>query len=183
MGIEDRFAAFFHDYYDPIYAYARRRVRAEPAADVSAETFMAAWRRFADCPDEPLPWLYGIARRVLANQLRRDDRFEQLGLRLRLAVLAGVPVAVPDPADVVADRDMVRAALARLPARDQELLMLVAWEGLDRAEVAEVVGASKGTTAVRLHRARRRLERVLASGAVESPEHHPAPTAHTSSEA
>lgn len=53
----DRFAVVFHDHYDQVHAYARRRVSAESSADVAAETFLVAWRRFSSCPAEPLPWL------------------------------------------------------------------------------------------------------------------------------
>jgi RNA polymerase sigma-70 factor (ECF subfamily) len=54
-------------------------------------------------------------------------------------------------------------ALAQLPDRDRELLMLVAWEGLEPAQLARVLGVSRGTANVRLHRARRRLAAALAA--------------------
>jgi RNA polymerase sigma-70 factor (ECF subfamily) len=53
-------------------------------------------------------------------------------------------------------------ALASLPEPDRELLMLVAWEGLETREIAQLLGARPGTVVVRLHRARRRLAAALA---------------------
>jgi RNA polymerase sigma-70 factor, ECF subfamily len=67
-----------------------------------------------------------------------------------------------ETADVVADRMTLRDALARLPERDREVILLVAWEGLDRSAVARVLGCSRPNVALRLFRARRRLEAALA---------------------
>jgi len=71
-------------------------------------------------------------------------------------------LSAPDVADEVAERTAVLAALAALPAADMELLTLVAWHGLKPAEAARVVGCSTAAYFVRLHRARRRLERAMA---------------------
>jgi DNA-directed RNA polymerase specialized sigma24 family protein len=62
-GIEARFTEVFGVCYQPVLAYARRRVGADLAQDVVAEAFMAAWRNFAELPPEPLPWLYRAALR------------------------------------------------------------------------------------------------------------------------
>jgi len=59
------------------------------------------------------------------------------------------------------DRDEVLAAFAALRERDREALRLVAWDGLDAAEAAEILGVTRLAVAVRLHRARRRLENAL----------------------
>jgi RNA polymerase sigma-70 factor (ECF subfamily) len=55
----------------------------------------------------------------------------------------------------------VLAALATLPANDQEALRLTEWEELDQATAARVAGCSTTAFKVRLHRARRRLARAL----------------------
>lgn len=139
-------------------AYARRRTTREAADDVVAEVFLVAWRRADEVPERPLPWLLGVARRVLANQRRGEHRGDALRDRIRGEQLAGVRSPpgddVPSPA--------VRA-LWSLGASDQELLMLIAWDGLSRAEAAEALGISVGTLAVRLHRARRRLTKARAA--------------------
>jgi RNA polymerase sigma-70 factor, ECF subfamily len=60
----------------------------------------------------------------------------------------------------------VRLALADLPERDREALMLVAWHGLSGARAARAAGCTRAAFGVRLHRARRRL--VARLGAAEA---------------
>jgi RNA polymerase sigma-70 factor (ECF subfamily) len=156
-----RFEALFDAHYASILAYAVRRVDAAVAEDVAAETFLVAWRRLDRVPADPLPWLYGVARKAIANQRRGIRRRGNLIARLK----QDAPHAVTqwDIADRVAERAGVLAALARLGERDREALRLVAWEGLDNARAARAAGCSTAAFAVRLHRARRRLVKELAS--------------------
>ncbi|MBO2451223.1 sigma-70 family RNA polymerase sigma factor [Actinomadura barringtoniae] len=157
----DRFSELYAACYPDVLRFAARRTDADQARDVAAETFLIAWRRFADVPGEAerLPWLYGVARNVPANQLRGERRRERLGAQIRSARRE---TPAPDHAGGVAASLDVRAALDRLSDRDREVLQLVAWEGLDVAAAAMVVGCSPRTLAVRLHRARKRLEKALA---------------------
>jgi RNA polymerase sigma-70 factor (ECF subfamily) len=74
-----------------------------------------------------------------------------------------------DFAESLGDRDEVLAAFASLGERDREVLRLVAWDGLVAAEAADVLGVTRLAFAVRLHRARRRLQRALESGAPPAP--------------
>jgi DNA-directed RNA polymerase specialized sigma24 family protein len=142
--------ALWHEWHRHVLAYALRRADPATAEDVVAETFAIAWRRLAEMPDRPLPWLLGVARRVLANHRR--------GERRRRALVDRLPVpAAPEGAP--AGRAL--GALASLRERDREVLLLHAWEGLDHAEAGTVMGCSAATFAVRLHRARRRFEREL----------------------
>lgn len=159
----DRFRSIYDAAYDDVWAYCRRRAPAAAAEDAVAETFTVAWRRLDDVPPPPgaRPWLFGVARRVLANQRRGDQRRQRLHLRLvhdsSRRVAAG--------ADQEAGLSAVMEALGTLSDDDQELLRLVAWEGLANAEVAVVLACSPGNVAVRLHRARKRLDKALrASG-------------------
>ena len=133
-------------------AYALRRTERATAEDVVAETFVIAWRRLDEVPDPPLPWLLGVARRVLANQRRGERRRDALLDRLRRE-------PAPQPAPVEDGRAL--AALAALGERDREALLLHAWEGLDHAGAGTVMGCSAAAFAVRLHRARRRLAKEL----------------------
>jgi RNA polymerase sigma-70 factor, ECF subfamily len=144
----------FRDCHTAVHRYAARRVPADSVQDVVSETFLVAWRRFGQLRGEPLPWLLGIARRTAANQRRAGQRRQALVQRL-----TAEPSAAGDP--VVAHQGLL-LALAALPERDREALMLVAWDGLDNNAAAAVMGCSKTTFAVRLHRARRRLARELA---------------------
>jgi len=162
---EQRFRRIYADNFEPLLAYALRRVeQAEDAADVVAETFLVAWRREWEMPPdaEVRLWLYGVARRVLANHRRGGVRRERLGekLRQRLRGVTGV-----DPADEVPVRLTVRAALARLSELDREVLMLTFWEGLEPREAAAVLDVSAATVRTRLSRARARLRDLLGNDA------------------
>jgi RNA polymerase sigma factor (sigma-70 family) len=156
----DRFERLFRDSYPLVRAYALRRAAPDAAQDVVAETFLVAWRRLEQVPADALPWLYGTARRVLANQRRAAARGVALEQRLSHAVAVGWS---PDVGDSVADAELLRLALAGLSDRSREALMLVAWEGLDGARAARAAGCSKTAFAVRLHRARSQLAGELAS--------------------
>jgi RNA polymerase sigma-70 factor, ECF subfamily len=160
----ERFERLFREHHAAVRAYALRRAPRDMAGDVVAETFLVAWRRLDDVPDDPLPWLYGVARRVLANARRSADR--GVALERRLAA-AAAPAALVDPGESVGEAEIVRAALARLSERDRETLMLVAWEGLSSGRAARAAGCTRAAFAVRLHRARARLAAQLES--LESP--------------
>jgi RNA polymerase sigma factor (sigma-70 family) len=147
------FEELFRQNYAAVRGYALRRTSPEAAQDAVAETFLVAWRRLDDVPEDALPWLFGVARRVLANQRRASGRGEALQQRLAGAG-AGRPAS---PEESVTESDVVRAALARLSERDREALMLVAWHGLSRKRAARAAGCTRTAFDVRLHRARRRL--------------------------
>jgi RNA polymerase sigma-70 factor (ECF subfamily) len=157
----DRFRRLFAATERDLLAYAVRRVeRAEDAADVVAETFLVAWRRLDDVPrgDEARLWLYGVARRQLANQRRGQLRRSRLADRLRAELPAAIAGALgPEDHRVAA----VRAALARLEEEDREILRLTSWEGLTPAEIASVLGVPGVTVRSRLHRARKRMRAEL----------------------
>ena len=151
---EDRFEELFREHYGAVRGYALRRVPGDLAQDAVAETFLVAWRRLDDVPADPLPWLYGVARRVLANQRRSADRGS--ALERKLAGTAANAVA-GDPSERAGEGEVLRTALARLSERDREALMLVAWHELSGARAARAAGCTRAAFAVRLHRARGRL--------------------------
>ena len=153
-----RFTRAYDEHYDHVYAYAASRVGRQLAEEVASETFLVAWRRIAELPDPAVAYLIGIARNVIRSQYRRAASDETL--RAELRPWAGAPVT-PDIADGVTERSAVLHALARLSAADREVLTLVGWYGLSSAQAAEVLGCSPASYWVRLHRARRRLERAL----------------------
>src|SRR5690348_5664901 len=78
------FRSLYQAHYQAIAAYARRRVAPSEAEDVVADTFLVAWRRFDDAPsgDQTLPWLYGVARKVISQRLRTTRRRDRLVARL-----------------------------------------------------------------------------------------------------
>jgi len=164
MERRERFERLYGAHAGIVRRFARRRADAAEADDVVAEVFLAAWRRLDEVPADPVPWLLGMARGVLSNRRRGEDRHAALIARLMSEQLANA-----SPRDSELDLGLVRA-LGSLSATDQELLLLVAWERLSSLQVAEVLGLRRGTVAVRLHRARRRLERALANEQQSTPD-------------
>jgi RNA polymerase sigma-70 factor, ECF subfamily len=152
-----QFERVFEDCYDAVYRYAARRVPAGAVQDVVSETFLTAWRRRAEVSElEPLPWLLATARRAAANHRRGSARRDALQQRL------SAERPPPQELDVGGEDPRLALALAALAERDREALMLVAWDGLEHRVAATVMGCSTGAFTVRVHRARRKLERALA---------------------
>ena len=157
-----RFEAIYAAYHGPVLGYALRRTGSpDDAADVIAETFLTAWRRLDEMPSgtQARLWLYGVARRVLANHHRGERRRSALADRLR-----GELAAACLPPDYSGELARIAAAFGRLPERQRELLALNAWEGLDYGQIAVVLGCSRNAVRVRLHRARSRFATELAAG-------------------
>ena len=155
-----RFEAVFEAHHRRVLAYALRRTDSPAdAEDVVAETFAVGWRRVEDLPelDRALTWLLAVARRVAANQRRGARRRGGLFARLRAQPVAQPAADLNTPA---------LDALSRLRRDDQELLRLLAWDGLSQAEAGEVLGISANAVAIRLHRARKHFAAELA--AIES---------------
>jgi RNA polymerase sigma-70 factor (ECF subfamily) len=162
VGVTDDCAQRFSELYGALYgrvrAYAARRVGADAADEVTAETFTIAWRRFEAIPAEPLPWLYGVARNVVARHWSSEAR--RAATRDALERERAVGAEAPD-----GDDEALWEAWQRLGEADREVLALIAWEELSVAEASRVLGCSAPAFSVRLHRARRRLERLLAQPA------------------
>ncbi|MET7419532.1 sigma-70 family RNA polymerase sigma factor [Dactylosporangium sp. NPDC005555] len=149
------FRAVYARHYADVVRYGLRRLDGTAAAEeLAQEVFLVAWRRRWDVPSQALPWLYGVARRLLANHWRAQRAAPPPG------ELREHPAA--DRHDGVTDLLDVRAALIRLSDDDQEILRLVAWEQLAVGEAALVLGCGVTAAKVRLHRARRRLAELLA---------------------
>ena len=156
LSAADRFSALFERYNGDVAAYARRRAPAAVVEDVVAETFLVAWRSLDRLRGDPLPWLYGVAWRVLANERRGRRRRSALSERLAGDRAIGEPaVLAPEVSDAV------RTALLGLGEREREAVLLVAWEGLAPKQAARAAGCSSATFRGRLHRARRHLQSVL----------------------
>lgn len=160
----DRFERLFRSHHAAVVAYVRRRAPRDAVEDIVGETFLVAWRRLDRIPDQGLPWLLAVARNVLATQRRGALRRRALTLRLESASAEPwVPPAVGAGASGTVDLldDRLSAALTKLPPKDREALTLIAWDGLQPQEAGHVLGESSGAFRVRLHRARRRLRRLL----------------------
>jgi len=149
------FDEIFDRHAAQVRSYARRRIGDAAADDVVTETFLIAWRKLDRMPEAPLPWLLGIARRVLSNEQRAALRRSRLSERIAFHA----PRASSDAP--TAPDDGILAALAGLSEPDRELVLLICWEGLSSREAAMVVGCSPIAARVRLHRARARLAKAL----------------------
>jgi len=152
------FTGIYEAHHAALVRYGLRRLGDQEAAiDLAQEVFVIAWRRRGEVPESSLPWLYGVARRLLANQWRA-----------RRAAPAWVPGTEADEAslsngesDTVAALVDLRFALAQLTEADRDVLLLVAWEGLSIVELAVALNCSRTAAKVRLHRARRRLRAAM----------------------
>jgi RNA polymerase sigma-70 factor (ECF subfamily) len=158
------FRRLFDDAYRPLLAYALRRGASHAdAEEVVAEALLVAWRRRAELPSGPdaLPWLYAVARRVLANRRRAAARAQRFRRALRIG--SSLPSGrEPEPSlERGEEVRAVLAALRRLPEPDQEVLRLAVWEGLSHRQIALSLGCSENAAALRLHRARQRLREEL----------------------
>ncbi|GLW09470.1 hypothetical protein Misp01_45990 [Microtetraspora sp. NBRC 13810] len=155
-----RFEAVYRRTYEQILGYAVRRCASpEDAADIVAETYVIAWRRMAELPpgEAGRLWLYGVARRVLANHRRGERRRATRHAELT-AETEHLYAAAPAHRG---EHDGVREAMDLLSDDDRELLALSVWEELDPGEIAEVLGCSRNAARIRLHRARKRFARAL----------------------
>jgi RNA polymerase sigma-70 factor (ECF subfamily) len=127
---------------------------------LASETFLVAWMRLDEAPDAVVAWLLGIARNLVRERRRADGRQAELAASLDLTTRA-IDLMTDDVAEQVVERAAALRALAALSDADRETLTLVAWQGLPPPEAARVVGCSQAAFWVRLHRARRRLERAI----------------------
>jgi RNA polymerase sigma factor (sigma-70 family) len=156
-GRRERFGEFFSANHDAVLGYLLRRTgSSHDAADLLADTFLIAWRRLDEVPagDQTRPWLYGVARRVLANHRRGEGRRHALTDRLCSELAESAPLE-PAPDSTAAK------VFHELPEQDRELLSLVAWEELDTAQIATTLGCSRNAVRIRLHRARKRFTKLL----------------------
>lgn len=161
------FEALYAATFNHILGYALRRCDCpEDAADVVAETFAITWRRMDTVPagDQARLWLYGVARKVLANHRRGMARRQGLSI----ALAAEVADLYEPSAEDSAEPSTISRIFRGLPEDDRELLSLVVWEGLDHGQIAKVLGCSRNAVRIRLHRARKRLARQLAMAGVSA---------------
>lgn len=150
------FEMLFRSHYRAVFAYTARRLPADAANDVAADTFIVAWRRFHEVPVEGLPWLIAVARNLVRNEARAERRRQTLHERI-----ASQPVRLIVDDDPPIRSDEVFVAYCSLTESDQELLALTAWEELTPAQIARVLGRSPVSVRVALHRAKSRLRSAL----------------------
>jgi RNA polymerase sigma-70 factor (ECF subfamily) len=166
MADPERFAILVRRHAPAIGRYVTRRVGTEAAEDVVAETFLVAFRQrasYADDGRDSLPWLYGIATRLVHRHWRSEAS------QLRLLARTGTdPVTEPftERVDAAVSANSAKArlagALARLPASQRDALLLLVWAELSYDQIAAATGVPMGTVQSRISRARQRLRKQLA---------------------
>jgi len=160
MSADDAgFRALFDDHFADLWRFARRRVgSAADADDVVAETFAVAWRRRAELPDgrHTRLWLFGVARYVLANQQRAETRRRRLRARLVSGRVDGT-LAGPEPGT------NLYPAFRALSGSERDVLIMRCWDGLAVHEIATLLGCTPNAVSLRLHKARRHLDQLLAA--------------------
>lgn len=149
----EEFRATWEQEAPRLLVFARRHVGATDAADIVADTFTIAWRRWAEVPTPPTAWLFGTARHVIRNHVRSQRRRSALDQRLLLlSEVAATDHAVP------LERAVALARLAELSEEQREALLLVSWDGLTTEEAATALGIRPATFRKRLQRARAALD-------------------------
>lgn len=168
-GDAQSYALFFRRHVDSVTRYAMRRCNGpEDVADLVGECFLVALQaasRYRPETDTALPWLFGIARRLVARQRRRTASRRRL-----LAKTSNVfPRFSESEADAVAraidasrQAPALERALARLSSSEREVLLLVAFDGVSPSEAAIALGITPNAARLRLSRARKTVKDALA---------------------
>jgi RNA polymerase sigma-70 factor, ECF subfamily len=155
------FEALYRAARDDVYAYVATLLRDRSAAeDVTAAAFERAYRKqrtYKASRGSERAWLFGIARNAALDELRRRKRAAALA-----AEPADVEAAPPeDAAETAVRRAAVRVALARIDARERELIALKFHAGLDNSEIAAVLRVSVSNAGTQLHRAMTKLREAV----------------------
>lgn len=161
----DCFAEIFERHVDEIGRYAHARLGADLAEDVTAETFLAAFRRrdhYDLARGDSRPWLYGIAIRQIGKHRRAEHRCRQALARLPAEhVSADFGERLAERVDAEQFWSRLVAVLSGLPQADREVLLLVAWADLTYEEAAQALGITVSAVRSRLHRARVRTRKAF----------------------
>lgn len=166
MGVpsaDARFSALFEEYYPHMRDYCLRRLSIEDTNDALGDIFLVAWRKIDKVPagEEARPWLYAVARNVVANRARTRRRAARLQNRLNNTAVEGQE----PPIDRVIvrrseDQELIEA-VSRLGTDDREILRLKMWDELSHAEIGTVLGITTHAVDMRASRAIKRLARLL----------------------
>jgi RNA polymerase sigma-70 factor (ECF subfamily) len=159
-------AAFaqLYDFYLPrIYGFIYRRIQDRCVAeDLTSMTFQRALEnvRRPDFRNECFGgWLYRVASNAVVDHVRRDRRFVALGNSDGEEEPADLAI---DALAAALDRDQLRRALLSLSSAHREVLVLRFYDDMDTLEMCAILGCSRETLAVRLHRALRALRMAIA---------------------
>ena len=153
---EQEFNEIFRASLGEVSRFISRRVPEADVEDLAADLFALAWQKRSAIPQGlEIPWLYKSARYLISNHNRK-----QAGRKTIFATLSE-PQAAPSAESIaIADLELAQA-WARLTSKEQEILALWAFEGLEPAEIALVLEKSKNACAIALSRAKAKLTELL----------------------
>jgi RNA polymerase sigma factor (sigma-70 family) len=155
---DEQFTQLYAETSQDLLAFLLRRCSTpDEAADCLAETYRIAWEKRNRIPggDEARPWLFGIARNVSRRERVSQERAAATSRELALAAEKSNPITSPEDSAIA-------TALSELSPLDQEIIMMLSWDGLAPREVASILGLSPNAVRIRAHRARTRLRVLLA---------------------
>lgn len=175
-GDEEAFRMLMERHQRGVFAVAQAMVRdAEEARDIVQEAFVRVFQGLGGFKGDASfkTWLQRIVRNLCIDRLRaRKSREQALGEVETVAegedaVEAGLVASRwgSQPQDRLLDRELgeaIHAAVARLPEKHREILVLREVEGMSYEELAETLGIPKGTVMSRLFHARSKLQKDLA---------------------
>lgn len=163
QGDAEAFGDLYMLHLDKIYRYIFYKVGNErEAEDLTEQVFLNAWEAIEGYRHRGYPfssWLYRIAHNVVIDYYRTGKEEEPLD-----AAVFTLADENLKPEELLAQRVEVtrlREAIAQLPEKKQELILLRFVEGLSHAEVAQILGKSEGSCRVMQHRALSALSKIL----------------------
>lgn len=166
---DTRFRKLYEEHYADIRSYCLRRLPIDAANDAATEIFIVAWRKLDKVPagESARPWLFGVARNVIAHQHRSRAQLNRLRSKLEQTADPSLLESAPETVVVRRSEDQaVIDALNRMKPDDRELIRLKMWEELSHAEIGEVFGISAHAVDMRLKRAGKKLARHLSANFV-----------------
>ena len=153
LGSELSLEHVFREHFDYVWRVSRTLVGPSLADDVAQEVFLLLRTRLGDFNGGSMrSWLYGLARNVARNMLRRRSRRER---RERLVFIR--PDVKASHGDAHEAADLMDRFLSRLPPPQREAFMLKVIEGLTAAEIGDAVGVPTQTVYSRLRAAKTQL--------------------------
>lgn len=160
------FGAFYAQWFDKVYNYARHRTGSASRADeIVADAFArvwAAWGRFDPAKGDRRSWLFAIAFRAVADHYRAEKRRRWLSLGL----FARAPKEDTPPAtlELEESRRRLLAALDKLSEQQREIVSLKFFGGMTNRAIAGLLGLGESNVAVILFRSVRRMREEFAGG-------------------
>ncbi|MCX6556252.1 MAG: RNA polymerase sigma factor [Candidatus Aminicenantes bacterium] len=166
----DDISGFFEKNYERVFRYVRGMVRdSAEAEDLTQEAFLRAHRERETVrdPGALLSWLYRVATHVCLDRLRQRARFASRESGIDLAAVDPPDPDLPSMQQALEQEQMsacVNRFLADIPDAFRSVILLHDMHGVSGPEIAALLALPLSTVKIRLHRARRQLKTMLASG-------------------